>query len=151
MNRRLEAARFDTARIDTAGREARQAESVRGQAISRRRTNGVGKKAANGTQGARSAAGAEGPETAEFQASQGAAGESLDEILANFVMPNIPEPAILRRSVPILQDLVTHLVPSLEGGEQLKTLAKTLMEDEIECHRDLLGRMQEGSNSDRPA
>ncbi|MER8406655.1 MULTISPECIES: hypothetical protein [unclassified Mesorhizobium] len=143
MNRRLEAARFDTARVDTAGREGRQAEGVRGQAISRRRMNGVD-KAANRAQGTKSAAGAERPETAEFQASQGAAGESLDEILANFVMPNIPEPAILRRSVPILQHLVTHLVPSLEGGEQLKTLARTLMEDEIERHRDLLGRMQEG-------
>ncbi|MER8967105.1 hypothetical protein NKI25_15480 [Mesorhizobium sp. M0808] len=143
MNRRLEAARFDTARVDTSGREGRQAEGVRGQAISRRRMNGVD-KAANRAQGTKSAAGAERPETAEFQASQGAAGESLDEILANFVMPNIPEPAILRRSVPILQHLVMHLVPTLEGGEQLKTLARTLMEDEIERHRDLLGRMQEG-------
>ncbi|MER9967721.1 hypothetical protein [Mesorhizobium sp. M0060] len=143
MNRRLEAARFDTARVDTAGREGRQAESVRGQAISRRRMNGVD-KAANRAQGTKSAAGAERPETAEFQASQGAAGESLDEILANFVMPNIPEPAILRRSVSILQHLVTHLVPGLEGGEQLKTLARTLIEEEIERHRDLLGRMQEG-------
>ncbi|MGX5844385.1 hypothetical protein ACWGTI_27080 [Mesorhizobium sp. ArgA1] len=143
MNRRLEGPRFDTARVDSAGREVRQAEGVRGQAINRRRMNGVD-KAANRAQGTKSAAGAEKPETAEFQSSRGPAEQSLDEILINFVMPSIPEPAILRRSVPILQHFVTHLVPDLEGGEQLKTLARTLMEDEIERHRDLLGRMQEG-------
>ncbi|MFD2052130.1 hypothetical protein ACFSQT_31315 [Mesorhizobium calcicola] len=101
-------------------------------------------KAANRAQGTKSATGTEKPDTAEFQPSAGAAGESLDEILSNFVMPGIPEPAILRRSVPILQHFITNLVPDLEGGEQLKTLARTLMEDEIERHRDLLGRMQEG-------
>ncbi|RWC50599.1 MAG: hypothetical protein EOS55_01340 [Mesorhizobium sp.] len=143
MNRRLEGPRFDTARVDTPGREVRQAESVRGQSINRRRMNGVD-KAANRAQETKSVAGTEKPETAEFQPSPGAAGESLDEILVNFVMPSIPEPAILRRSVPILQHFVTHMVPDLEGGEQLKTLARTLMEDEIERHRDLLGRVQEG-------
>ncbi|SIT55737.1 conserved hypothetical protein [Mesorhizobium prunaredense] len=143
MNRRLEGPRFDTARIDTTGREVRQAEGVHGQAINRRRMNGVD-KAASRAQGTRSAAGTQKPGTAEFQSSRGTAGESLDEALINFVMPAIPEPAILRRSVPILQHFVAHLVPGLEGGEQLKTLARTLMEDEIERHRDLLGRIQEG-------
>ncbi|TJW47376.1 MAG: hypothetical protein E5W83_06330, partial [Mesorhizobium sp.] len=102
--------------MDTAGREVRQAEGVRGQAINRRRMNGVD-KAASRAQGTKSAAGMEKPEAAEFQPSQGTAGESLDEALINFVMPGIPEPAILRRSVPILQHFVTHLVPDLEGGE----------------------------------
>jgi hypothetical protein len=143
VNRRLEGPRFDTARIDTTGREVRQAEGVHGQAINRRRMNGVD-KAASRAQGTRSAAGTQKPETAEFQSSRGTAGESLDEALINFVMPAIPEPAILRRSVPILQHFVAHLVPDLEGGEQLKTLARTLMEDEIERHRDLLARIQEG-------
>jgi hypothetical protein len=143
VNRRLEGPRFDTARIDTTGREVRQAEGVRGQAINRRRMNGVD-KAASRAQGTTSAAGTEKPQNAEFQPSQGTYSESLDEAIINFVMPGIPEPAILRRSVPILQHFVTHLVPGLEGGEQLKTLARTLMEDEIERHRDLLGRIQEG-------
>lgn len=105
--------------------------------------NGVD-KAASRAQGTTSAAGTEKPGTAKFQSSRGMAGESLDEALINFVMPAIPEPAILRRSVAILQHLVAHLVPDLEGGEQLKTLARTLMEDEIERHRDLLARIQEG-------
>ncbi|MDG4884032.1 hypothetical protein [Mesorhizobium sp. WSM4884] len=142
MNRRLEGPRLDSARMDTAGRDVHQAEGVRNQTISRRRMNGVDQvaKRAQGTK----AAAAEMPETAEFQASREAAGESLDDILINFVMPAIPEPAILRRSVPILQHFITNLVPELEGGEQLKTLARALIEGEIERHRDLLGRMQEG-------
>lgn len=129
--------------MEAAGRDVHQAEGVRGQTISRRRMNGAD-KIAKGAQGTKSAAAAERPETAEFQASRDAAGESLDEILSNFVMPAIPEPAILRRSVPILQHFIANLIPDLEGGEQLKTLARTLIEDEIERHRDLLGRMQEG-------
>ncbi|SFT53994.1 hypothetical protein [Mesorhizobium sp. YR577] len=143
MNRRLEGPRFDTARLDSAGREVRQAQDVRGQAINRRRMNGID-KASSRAQGTKSTASAERPETTEFQPSQGSTGKSLDEILIDFVMPSIPEPAILRRSVSILQHFVTHQVPDLDGGEQLKTLARTLMEDEIERHRNLLGRMQEG-------
>ncbi|WP_320251569.1 hypothetical protein [Mesorhizobium vachelliae] len=129
--------------METAGRDVHQAEGLRGQTISRRRMNGVD-KTPKGAQGTKSAAAAGEPETAEFQASRYAAGESLDEILSNFVMPTIWEPAILRRSVPILEHFIANLVPDLEGGEQLKTLARTLIEDEIERHRDLLGRMQEG-------
>ncbi|TSE02886.1 hypothetical protein C1D09_027995 [Mesorhizobium intechi] len=129
--------------METAGRDVHQAEGLRGQTISRRRMNGAD-KTAKGAQGTKSVAAAERPETAEFQAARDAAGESLDEILSNFVMPAIWEPAILRRSVPILQHFIADLVPELEGGEQLKTLARTLIEDEIERHRDLLGRMQEG-------
>ncbi|RWB60737.1 hypothetical protein [Mesorhizobium sp.] len=144
MNRRLEGPRFDSATKDTAaGRELRQAEGVRGQGIYRRRMNGTG-RATNRAQGTKPTAGTEKPDTAEFQTAHGSAGESLDEILTKFVMPAIPEPAILRRCASILRHFVTQQVPDLDGGEQLKALARTLMEDEIERHRDLLGRMQEG-------
>ncbi|RWA64018.1 MAG: hypothetical protein EOQ30_26920 [Mesorhizobium sp.] len=129
--------------MDTAGRDVHQAEGVRAQTINRRRMNGVD-QGAKRPQGTKSTAAAERPETEEFQASRDAAGESLDDILINFVMPTNPEPAVLRRSVPILQHFITNLVPDLEGGEQLKTLARALIEGEIERHRDLLGRMQEG-------
>ena len=89
-----------------------------------------------------SASGAEGLETETFAGpSAGASGKSLDEILAEFVMPEIPEPAILRRSVPILHHFITEVVPDLDGGEPLRALAKSLMEDEIERHRELLGRL----------
>jgi len=144
VNRRLEGPRFDTATKDTAaGRELRQAEGVRGQVIYRRRMNGTD-RTTSGAQGTKSAAGTAKPDAAEFHLADGSAGESLDEILVKFVMPAIPEPAILRRSASILQNFVTQQIPDLDGGEQLKALARTLMEDEIQRHRNLLGRMQEG-------
>ncbi|WP_395383006.1 hypothetical protein ACHMW4_31160 [Mesorhizobium sp. UC22_110] len=62
-------------------------------------------------------------------------------------MPEIPEPAILRRSVPILHHFITEVVPDLEGGEPLRALARTLMHDEIERHRELLGRLQGGTGT----
>jgi hypothetical protein len=113
------------------------------QAINRRRLNGIG-KTANRSQEASAASQSDRPEGADFQYSSDATGKSLDDALIDFVMPRIPEPAILRRSVFILQNCITDLVPSLEGGEQLKSLARTLMEDEIERHRELLGRLQGG-------
>jgi hypothetical protein len=143
MNRRLEGPRLDAGRVDTSGREAQHAEGMRGQAINRRRLNGVD-KAAGRTQEANAASQSDRPQTADFHYASGASGKSLDDALIDFVMPRIPEPAILRRSVSILQHCVTQLVPGLEGGEQLKSLAKTLMQDEIERHRELLDRLQGG-------
>jgi len=142
MSRRLEGPRLDTARAD--GRDVRQAESARGQSIGRRRMNDA--ERASGRAGQTASAGAaEDPQVIEFQPVRNAADLSLDEMLIDFVMPVGAEPGILRRCVPILQRFVADLVPDLEGGEQLRTLAVTLMEDEIERHRYLLGRMQEGS------
>jgi hypothetical protein len=138
MSRRLEGPRLDTARAD--GRDVRQAESVRGQSIGRRRMND-----AERARQAASAGAAEDPQVPEFQPARNAADLSLDEVLLDFVMPVGAEPGILRRCVPILQRFVVDLVPDLEGGEQLRTLAVTLMEEEIERHRNLVGRMQEGS------
>jgi hypothetical protein len=143
MNRRLEGPRFDAAWVDTSGRAAQQAEGVRGQPINRRRLNGVDKAAARAGE-ASSASRSDRSEAADFQSSSVATGKSLDDALIDFVMPRIPEPAILRRSVSILQHCVTHLVPDLEGGEHIKSLARTLIQDEIERHRELLGRLQGG-------
>ena len=142
MSRRLEGPRLDTARAD--GRDVRQAESVRGQSIGRRRMNDAERAASRARQAA-SAEAAEDPQVPEFQPARNAADLSLDEVLLDFVMPVGAESGILRRCVPILQRFVADLVPDLEGGEQLRTLAVTLMEEEIERHRNLVGRMQEGS------
>ena len=140
MNRRLEGPGLDAGRLDTSGREAQQADGARGQTINRRRLNNVEKAAAR----TREANGAARSETADFQPPSGSTGKSLDDALIDFIMPRIPDPAILRRSASILQHCVTDLVPDLEGGEQLKNLARTLMQDEIERHRELLGRLQGG-------
>ena len=142
MSCRLEGPRFDAGKVDTSGREARQAEGIRGQSINRRRLNGVEKAAR--MREANAASSSDRPEAADLQASLGATGKSLDDALIDFIMPRIPDPAILRRSVSILQHCVTNLVPDLEGGEQLKNLALTLMQDEIERHRELLGRLEGG-------
>ncbi|MBN9235506.1 MAG: hypothetical protein J0I58_17075 [Mesorhizobium sp.] len=121
----------------------RDADASPAQPIERRRLNGINRRKAKG---ANSTSGAEGLETEAFNGpSAGTGGKSLDEILAEFVMPEIPEPAILRRSVPILHHFITEIVPDLEGGEPLRALARTLMEDEIERHRELLGRLQGGT------
>ncbi|MDQ0331340.1 MULTISPECIES: hypothetical protein [Phyllobacteriaceae] len=139
MSRRVDGPRFD-ARPESIGRDA---DASPAQPIERRRLNGINRRKAKG---ANSTSGAEGLETEAFNGpSAGTGGKSLDEILAEFVMPEIPEPAILRRSVPILHHFITEIVPDLEGGEPLRALARTLMEDEIERHRELLGRLQGGT------
>ena len=139
MSRRVDGPRFD-ARPESIGRDA---DASPAQPIERRRLNGINRRKAKG---ANSTSGAEGLETEAFNGpSAGTGGKSLDEILAEFVMPEIPEPAILRRSVPILHHFITEIVPDLEGGEPLRALARTLMEDEIDRHRELLGRLQGGT------
>jgi hypothetical protein len=139
VSRRVDGPRFD-ARPESIGRDA---DASPAQPIERRRLNGINRRKAKG---ANSTSGAEGLETEAFNGpSAGTGGKSLDEILAEFVMPEIPEPAILRRSVPILHHFITEIVPDLEGGEPLRALARTLMEDEIERHRELLGRLQGGT------
>lgn len=141
MSRRVDGPRFDT-RPESIGRDA-HADAAHAQPIERRRLNGINRAKAKGSN---PASGAEGLETEAFQGPPaGTGGKSLDEILAEFVMPEIPEPAILRRSVPILHHFITEVVPDLEGGEPLRALARTLMEDEIERHRELLGRLQGGT------
>lgn len=71
---------------------------------------------------------------------------SLDAILADFVMPSLADPAILKRSNAILQAFVDDIVPGLEGGEQLRELARSLMADEIVRRRELMARMQEDAS-----
>lgn len=144
MNRRLEGPRFDAGRLETTGHQARQAENTRTHAINRQQLKRI-RKSADGTQEAASASQANGPDQERSQAAH--AGQSLDEILIDFVMPHLPEQAILRRSVAILQHCVTDLIPTLEGGDQLKGLAQALMDEEIERHRVLLGKLQGGSET----
>jgi hypothetical protein len=108
--------------------------------IHRRRLSVAGKP---GTQ-ASEADGADEAALLAFASSGAEAGKSLDEILDEFVMPSIADPAILKRSVSLLQTFVDDLVPHLEGGDQLKELARNLMGEEIERRRELMTRIQEG-------
>src|SRR5215831_3158002 len=63
----------------------------------------------------------------------GFANPSLRDDIVDFVMPRISEPAILRheRSVPLLEFLVSDLLPELEEGSELRARATTLISDEI--------------------
>ncbi|QPC42958.1 hypothetical protein HW532_09810 [Kaustia mangrovi] len=69
---------------------------------------------------------------------------SLGEELVDFIMPRIAEPGIFQRSVSILEHLAADVIPRLEGGEELRSLATTLIEDEIGRHQDLLERIHGG-------
>ena len=143
MSRRLDGVYFDTARLGTTERVTEQAQGLLGQAIGRRRLHGID-KARTARKSDADAASRPDEADAGLLLPGGNPGSSLDEVLLDFVMPRIPDPAILRRSVSILQNCISLLVPNLDGGEQLKTMAATLIQDEIERHRELLNRLQEG-------
>lgn len=123
--------------------DAHDVEGTTRSTVHRRRLASIGRSGA-GAAAADGAAGADETALAAFAGSGAEAGKSLDEILDEFVMPSIADPAILKRSVSLLQAFVDDLVPHLEGGEQLRDLARSLMGEEIERRRELMTRIQEG-------
>ncbi|WP_048647061.1 hypothetical protein [Nitratireductor soli] len=149
MTPRLDALRIDTSRLDgNAGREAPSVEGTRRRNVDRPRLNGLERPSARA---GKAPDGATETQTRDADGSPfitGLGAISLDDALEDFVVPDIPDPTIIRRSLSILQHCVEHLVPDLDGGEQLHDLATALLEDEIELHKELLRLMQEGANSD---
>jgi hypothetical protein len=145
MTSRLDALRFDASRLGSAGRDSPAVEALRRQGIERRRLDGV--EPQTGRAGRTKAADRSGIPDFQSEAppsSSTARRQSLEETLAAFVTPQDVEPAILRRSIPILQDCLANLIPKLEGGEPLRKLAASLMEEEIGRHRSLRDRLREG-------
>lgn len=67
---------------------------------------------------------------------------SLEDEILDFTTPNLAGSTVLRRSVPILRYCISDLIPELEGGDQLRGLARSLMEEEIERHSELMARLQ---------
>jgi hypothetical protein len=147
MSRRLDGIHFDAARFGSTERATEQAQGLLGQAIGRRRLHGVDKARTGRKNDTDSASRADETDAAQLLLPTGNPGSSLDEILLDFVMPRMADPTVLRRSVSILQACISRLVPDLDGGQQLKSMAVTLIADEIERHRELLNRMQEGVES----
>lgn len=145
MSRRLDGVQLDSPGLDRTARDSQNTEGIRPASINRRRLNSIGKTAAK-TREAVATTQADRPDQAQPQ-NGSAARQSLDEILIDFVMPRITDPVILRRSIAILQHCITDIVPRLEGGDQLKGLARALMLDEIERHRELGGQVQGGKES----
>jgi hypothetical protein len=80
------------------------------------------------------------------QRATSAAARSPRRYIADFVMPKIFDPTVLQseRSVSILEKLAASILPNLEDGEELRTLAGALIADEIARHRDLLTRLHNG-------
>ncbi|EKF17682.1 hypothetical protein [Nitratireductor pacificus] len=141
MTRRLDGPLLNTARATPPTQEAPPGESVRPQPVGRRRLKGSEKVSERDRKPSVSAASEE-ADVAELDARVAAGARSIDDALNDLVMPRLSEPGILRRSVPILQHFVSEIIPRLDGGEQLKILATSLMRDEIDRHRELLGRLQ---------
>lgn len=144
MNRRLEGPRLDIGKLDASADSLLQAEAQLEHVMTRRRIARPSRDPATSPETMATSA-LEGP--SESGAAGTTAGKSLDDILQDFIMPVIPEPAVLRRSMPILEHFMHHIVPTLEGGEQLKTIATTLLAEEIERLR-ILGVGRRGAQDD---
>jgi len=80
------------------------------------------------------------------QRASSAAARSPRRYIADFVMPKLFDPTVLQseRSVSILEQLATSILPNLEDGEELRALTGALIADEIARHRDLLTRLHNG-------
>ena len=149
MTPRLDAVRIDTSRLDgNAGREAPSVEGARRRTVDRPRLDGLEKPSSRAGKAADGAGDAQALDANGSSSIASFGARSLDDALDGFVTPGIPDPTIIRRSISILQHCVEHLVPDLDGGEQLHDLATALLEDEIERHKELLRLMQEGAHTD---
>lgn len=138
MSRRIEVPGLD-ARA-SAALDLRNLDKLAATSVSRRNLARTGKA---GGQAIAPDSAADG-DIADLGASAGVqGGRSLDAILTEFIMPEIPDPGMLKRASAILQSFVEEIVPKLEGGDQIRDLVRDLVSEEIAWRRDLLARMQE--------
>jgi hypothetical protein len=75
-----------------------------------------------------------------------AAMRSPHQCIVDFVMPRISDPTIFQgdRSISILEQLASDILPNLEESSELRSLAGAIIADEIARHRDLLTRIHAG-------
>jgi hypothetical protein len=66
--------------------------------------------------------------------------------VADFAEPQISDPTIFQgnRPLSILERLASDIIPMLGDNEELRSLAGTIIADEIERHRQLAGRIHGG-------
>jgi queuine/archaeosine tRNA-ribosyltransferase len=66
--------------------------------------------------------------------------------IADFVEPRMADPVLLQsgRSLSILERLASDIIPALDEGEELRSLAGAIISDEIERHRELAARLHGG-------
>lgn len=140
MIKRIDALRLDPARVHSAGNEAQNVEMPGADRIRSQQVDSIQFRTDR----------VQGAGTPEQSATEGLQEQpsrhrthSPDEILAAFVAPDVPDQAIFRRSVSILQHCITDVVPNLDR-EELREGVKNLLEEEIERHQALFERMQGG-------
>jgi len=75
-----------------------------------------------------------------------AAVRSPHQCIVDFVMPRISDPTIFLgdRSISILEQLASDILPHLEESYELRSLAGAIIADEIARHRELLTRLHSG-------
>jgi len=68
------------------------------------------------------------------------------QCIADFVMPTMTDPTLLQssRSVSILEHLASEILPNLDAGDDLRSLAGAIIADEIARRRDFLMRLHGG-------
>jgi len=141
-SRRIEPQRLDVI-LETLKPPAREAPDARGLDIrgSNLRTTGV--------------RGADGAESTDFEALlQSAVGlqpgrpapRLLREEMIDFVIPRIGDPTVLRgdHSISILEYLISSVLPTLPGSEEVRAAASAVLADEIGRHRELISRVHRG-------
>jgi hypothetical protein len=80
------------------------------------------------------------------RASAAAAIRSPHQCIVDFVMPRISDPTIFQggRSISILEQLASDILPNLEESSELRSLAGAIIADEIARHRELQTRIHAG-------
>jgi hypothetical protein len=138
MSRRIDGSRFDVSNVDVVAPHAR---ANRGQQVERRRLNAVEQK----TNNANGSGEALGIESGALLFEAGPSGTPINDVLVQYVRPRVPDPAILRRAASILENCIRELLPRLEGGEQMRSMADALMRDEIDRHLEILKKLHGGT------
>lgn len=66
--------------------------------------------------------------------------------VADFIEPRITDPTVFQggRSLSILEQLASDIIPNLDESEELRSLAGAIIADEIERHRELASRLHGG-------
>jgi hypothetical protein len=84
--------------------------------------------------------------TGRRAATAAAAIRSPHQCIVDFVMPRISDPTIFQgdRSISILEQLASDILPNLEESSELRSLAGAIIADEIARHRELLTRIHSG-------
>ena len=78
-----------------------------------------------------------------YKHSQRQAFDSVQDEIADFIMPRIGNSGILNsaRYMEILGHVVEQILPSLCGDDEIGSIARAVIEEEIERHRELQDRI----------